>query len=180
MSHEARQVPSWLIFDVGQMKSHLVLLFIVAAELAYAAKPPASPMLEAIQAASEARMALCRSSVIDELQIVQGPRKLDPKEVKEVSAILGSESSYKNDQMKKFCIVVWDFKIALYDPKGNRLSGVRICTSCRDVGIELNSESRGGGELTAEAMAKLEELFNRWFPDWRRVVRQNRENRERW
>jgi hypothetical protein len=137
-------------------------------------------MLEAVATAPEARIALCRQSVIDELQIVQGPRKLDPKEVKAATAILGSESSYKNDQMKKFCIVVWDFKAVLYDEKNSRVIGVWICTSCRDVGIEINREMRGGGELTPEAMSKLESLFDNWFPEWRRVVRQNRENREKW
>jgi hypothetical protein len=157
-----------------------LISFILAASLAHAAKPPPAPMLEAIQAATEARIALCRTSLIDELQIVQGPRKLEAKELREIAAILGSESSYKNDDLKKFCVVIWDFKVALYDEKGNRLTGVRICTTCRDVGIELNFESKGGGELTAAAMAKLEERFTTWFPDWRRVVRENREKRERW
>jgi hypothetical protein len=29
-------------------------------------------------------------------------------------------------------------------------------------------------------MGKLESLFDSWFPEWRRVVRHNRENREKW
>ena len=157
------------------------LLFILLfTGLAYAAKPPPAPILDAVREAKDARIALCRTSVIDELQVVEGPRKLDGAEVKELAQILGSERSYKNDDRKKFCMVFWDFKIVFNDEKENRFTGVRICTSCRDVNMELNFESKGGGELTADAMGKLGDLFNRWFPNWGRVVRQNRENRERW
>jgi hypothetical protein len=151
LTQEPRQPRAWLIFDVGRKNMRLLLLSISLAASLHAVKPPPTSMLEAVATAPEARIALCRQSVIDELQIVQGPRKLDPKEVKAITAILGSQTSYKNDQTKKFCIVVWDFKAVLHDEKNSRMIGVWICTSCRDVGIEINRETGGGGELTPEA-----------------------------
>ena len=151
---------------------HLLMLFLlVPAALAV----PTKEALEAARSANLGWAAFCKMSLVDELQIIRGPIAASKEEVAELASIFGNEQNFRNDGTKKFCITYWDFKFLLHDEKNNRFVGIKLCTSCRDVGIQRDFYSAvQGGELLPEPMAKLEKLVNKWFPGWQAIAKNNR------
>ncbi len=93
------------------------LTFVALASLANAAEVVTQEIFSKVV---QGDVAFCRSSEVDELQVVGEPHRLSPAEADKLAAFLSAEDTWyermPNGDLKggsSFCVPVWDFKFQL-------------------------------------------------------------------
>lgn len=126
-------------------------------------------------------VAFCRSTEVDELQVVGEPHRLSPAEMDKLTAFLSAEDTWyermPDGDLKggsSFCLPVWDFKFQLSGYNGEPLISMRLCSTCRQVWVMANYKWVTLPNLRPQKVEALYGMLDGWFPDWRSRTKENR------
>lgn len=130
----------------------------------------------------QGHVAFCRSTEVDELQVIGQPRQLTPAEADKLAAFLGAEDTWYERRAdgqfwsaNSFCLPVWDFKFQLSGYSGKPVISIRLCSTCRQVAAMADYRWLELPNLRQEMVEELYRMLDGWFPDWRNRTKQNRQ-----
>lgn len=130
----------------------------------------------------QGHVAFCRSTEVDELQVIGEPHRLTPEEADKLAAFLSAEDTWykrmpNGDLMgaSSFCTPVWDFKFQLSGYNGEPLISMRLCSSCRQVAAMVDYKWIETPVIPPQKVETLFAMLDAWFPDWRTRTKQNRQ-----
>jgi hypothetical protein len=133
-----------------------------------------------LQNAEWGRIALCKPSVVDELQIIGEVRRLTLAEAQKIGSLLASEKSWfektpdgEQRGWVSFSSPHWDIKLTLRDKSGEFLM-MRLDTSCCQVSVTVDRQKTRLPNLREQAMNELAKLLNDWFPGWQATTYRNK------
>lgn len=161
-----------------------ILPFLVLVVAAFVARSSAAEYVspEVFAKVVQGSVAFCRSTEVDELQVIGEPHRLTPEEADKLAAFLGAEDTWyermPNGDLKSgnsFCLPVWDFKFQLSGYNGEPVISMRLCSSCRQVMAMADYKWVETPTLRPQRVEALFEMLDKWFPDWRTRTKRNRE-----
>ncbi len=129
----------------------------------------------------QGQVAFCRSSELDELQVIGAPHRLTPEEADRLAAFLSAEDTWyermPNGDLRSassFCLPVWDFKFQLQGYDGKPVISMRLCSSCRQVAAMTDYTRIETPNIRPQKVEALFGMLDGWFPGWRTRTKQNR------
>lgn len=137
--------------------------------------------LATLRSATVGRIAFCKPSLVDELQIIGTPRELSQEEARELGALLGANETYFDKSAahgtlaNSFCTPHWDFKILLAGEDERPVVALRLCSSCRQVMLWVGDQPVDCPDIRKPAMTALTKHLDSWFPGWAEATKRNRE-----
>lgn len=160
-----------------------ILRILVLSVAAFVARSSAAEYVshEVFAKVVQGHVAFCRSTEVDELQVIGEPHRLTPEEADKLAAFLSAEDTWyermPNGELKSgnsFCVPVWDFKFQLYGYNGEPIISMRLCSSCRQVMAMADYKWIETPNLRPQKVEVLFAMLDKWFPDWRTRTKQNR------
>jgi hypothetical protein len=165
------------------MLRYLALAILSVASLF--ARRPTGEDRAAISSVTWGRIAFCKESTVDELQVIGEPRTLSKGEAQKLGGLFGAESSYLKRMPDgsyrgsvAMCIPYWNFKIILHEPVKGTFVTIRFCTSCRQVALKLDGEWIKLDNVQDAGFQEMTKLFDDWFPGWKKISENNKRQRE--
>lgn len=161
-----------------------ILRFLVLSVAAFAARASAAEYVshEVFAKVVQGHVAFCRSTEVDELQVIGEPHRLTPEDADKLAAFLSAEDTWyermPNGDLRSassFCQPVWDFKFQLSGYNGEPVISMRLCSSCRQVAAMTDYKWIETPLLRPQKVEVLFAMLDKWFPDWRTRTKQNRQ-----
>lgn len=152
----------------------------------WAHSTPVEENLALVQKNTSGRIALCTPSIMDELQVIGAPRILSKDEAQFLSRIFGAEISFfeklpngETIQSTSMCMPHWNFKLLLSSLDHKSATSIQLCTSCRQVRMEINGVSMYLPNIREAAFEELSRKLDLWFPNWKKISEINKQKWEK-